>query len=366
MHFIDGKRFFIQSEHADDAIETQIENCLAQLNWSSKSEKIYKLNIFVDVATRDDYFVVRQTVNRHLPPGKNQELILAVIAQAPIHSKVLTEVFTFHPEKWKMQAIQQKNSTALLFQQEKTSFLLGVSQEDSPTECCEQAEQCFVQMEQAMELAGISVDNIIRQWNYIEGILQLDGSNQRYQAFNDVRSQHYGKLFEGKGYPAATGIGIRFGGVIVDWIAMQSSGQMVSFPIDNPVQQAAHRYSSEVLIGNTSNKTTPKFERARMLKSPEKQTFFISGTAAIRGEQTQWFGNAAAQTMLTVENIEELHSSTNSSSDNHFRIYIRNNVDFEKVVKICQEKYPGASLAFVQADICRDNLLVEIEGEINM
>ena len=58
---------------------------------------------------------------------------------------------------------------------------------------------------------GFSLGDIIRQWNYIEGILQYDGPHQHYQIFNEIRTKFYGDLFKEKGYPAGTGIGIKRG-----------------------------------------------------------------------------------------------------------------------------------------------------------
>lgn len=55
----------------------------------------------------------------------------------------------------------------------------------------------------------------------------------------------------------------------------------VSKPVDNPLQIPAHRYSEKVLAsGKESVRTTPKFERGRLLGN----VMFVSGTAAIRGK----------------------------------------------------------------------------------
>ncbi|GAB1450806.1 hypothetical protein MASR2M47_08620 [Draconibacterium sp.] len=64
------------------------------------------------------------------------------------------------------------------------------------------------------------------------------------------------------GYPAATGIGMNCGGIIIEFLAVQSD-DLKSFPINNPSQIAAHTYSKNVLAGEECMlKTTPKFERA--------------------------------------------------------------------------------------------------------
>lgn len=363
MYFLDGSRFFIGAGPSTDSIEKQIENCIAQLNWQIGSERIFKLNFFVDVSSQSEYSAVHRFVNQCISSNSVDPVIVSVIAQAPFESKVLVEAFSFNAEIWTAESIQFNTTSALLFRKENTSFLIGTAQELLQSGCFAQSEQCFIQIEKVLSAVGFSMTDIIRQWNYIENILGFDGLAQNYQSFNDVRSRYYGHFFEGKGYPAATGIGIRFGGIMIDWIAMKSD-QALTLPIDNPVQLAAHRYSNEVLVGKSEVKTTPKFERARLLKAFGKELVFISGTAAIRGEKTQASDSVVAQTRLTIENINELYPSTSDSSSNHFRVYVSRAGDFAEVVRICSESYANASLAFVLADICRDNLLVEIEGEI--
>jgi hypothetical protein len=45
------------------------------------------------------------------------------------------------------------------------------------------------------------------------------------------------------------------------------------------------------------------------------------------------------------------------------RVYVKNQDDFIKVKAICRERFPDVPSVFIESDICRDNLLVEIEAE---
>jgi hypothetical protein len=45
------------------------------------------------------------------------------------------------------------------------------------------------------------------------------------------------------------------------------------------------------------------------------------------------------------------------------RVYVNNQDDFTKVRTICKEHFPEVPAVFIESDMCRDNLLVEIEAE---
>ena len=46
----------------------------------------------------------------------------------------------------------------------------------------------------------------------------------------------------------------------------------------------------------------------------------------------------------------------------YFRAYVKNYKDIEIVKKLCKEAFPNTDGIYVVADICRDELLTEIEG----
>jgi hypothetical protein len=136
----------------------------------------------------------------------------------------------------------------------------------------------------------------VRQWNYIGSIVDSREGKQNYQEFNDARTIYYSRGQWQNGYPAATGIGAEGEGIIVGCIAFKSSNDAARaiYPIDNPLQVAAHVYSKRVLIDNATDamKSTPKFERAKVIQTPRGACCFVSGTAAIRGEKSAEFSTA--------------------------------------------------------------------------
>ena len=212
--------------------------------------------------------------------------------------------------------------------------------------------------------------DIVRQWNYLEGITDIAHGNQCYQDFNDVRSQFYATSEWQSGYPAATGIGAQHGGIQIDFNAV--SGKIGIIPLDNDWQRAAHVYSDEVLISHRpdTEKGTPKFERGKSLSDHQQEVIYISGTAAIRGEESMVTGDVLWQTEITLENIQHLIGleegkeklPEHSGKLELLRVYLKNEKDAQIVKEDMDKLCPGVPVAYLYADVCREELLVEIEG----
>lgn len=240
-----------------------------------------------------------------------------------------------------------------------------------------QSEKVLAVLEEILATEQMPIDSIVRQWNYIEQITRITGSTQHYQDFNDARSHFYAKTSWPTGYPAATGIGTDFGGVMVEVDAellRQTTARIVA--IDNPLQVAAHHYSQGVLIGEADRvfkvRTTPKFERAKAIAQYDCAKVYISGTAAIRGEESLAGVGIEQQTIITLENIEYLVSKKNLADHGVtvrnepelqiFRVYLKYEADMAAAREIIRARYPYLPTLYVLTDVCRDELLIEIEG----
>lgn len=229
----------------------------------------------------------------------------------------------------------------------------------------EQSEDIFSQIGKMLYDNGFTTNDIYRQWNYIEQITSMHDGRQNYQDFNDARSRFYGSVEWEGGYPAATGIGTDCGGVMVEFYAIKGIS-IENHPIDNPLQTSAHSYSQKVLAGISDEpvRTTPKFERARLVG----KTVYISGTAAIKGEDSLAIDNAVQQTAETMQIIKKLTSPDNlplkceRTLYTLLRVYIKNDSESEGVVDYMEENYPDVPKHYLIADVCRSELLVEIEG----
>lgn len=237
-----------------------------------------------------------------------------------------------------------------------------------------QADEVFSALGSILSCEGIPVSCIDRQWNYIENIVgEKTPGLQNYQQLNDARSYFYSGVDWKYGYPAATGIGTQAGGIMVEVIAA-ADGAVRRIPIDNTLQVAAHAYSSDVLVGETETKTTPKFERAKAVVG-DSPVIYVSGTAAIRGEMSLTGVGIEKQTVITLENIENLFSKDTLERNDidldkelfvsNFRVYLKYADDFQRASEIVSEKYPGVPAVYVLSDVCRDELLIEIECIVN-
>jgi len=373
MYFLNGDRNYIHAEKKCGTLNEQLQNCLEQVSQINSEKEIFKLNFFVDASAESHYLDFQKRIAREIADHFPYPVLYGVIAQPPLTCKLIVEACFYDPKEWQIEFIVAGNNGAAKFSKESTEVLIGSVQSAKFSTCKLNSERAFGQLIGLFNTAHFPLVSIVRQWNYIESILGFDSDEQRYQAFNNVRSGVYGTTFEQNGYPAATGIGMNQGGVIVEFVAVKST-ECILKPIDNPEQIAAHHYSKEVLLGeDCSLKTTPKFERARYLELFGKKLIFISGTASIRGEKTVGPGDATAQTETTIANIQKLYSpevlrfigqNNTVPKYNHARVYIKNRSDFAAIKKTFKKHFGNLPVVYIIADICRNDLLVEIEGKV--
>jgi chorismate lyase / 3-hydroxybenzoate synthase len=200
----------------------------------------------------------------------------------------------------------------------------------------------------------------LRFWNYMSDINGISHNLERYRQFNLGRQQAFDCIDGKTNLPAACALGTRNGPLIVAFLA----GRTPSMPIENPRQISAYEYPAQY------GPRSPLFSRASVAAVADKRMLFLSGTASIVGHATVHAGNVATQTEESLRNIaavlEELHNKTGTSlapEDLEYVVYIRRPTDYSSVrdtLERCVGKKLSAS--YVQADICRKDLLVEIEG----
>ena len=355
------KAYTIVSSQIQGTIEDMCLSVLSQI----ENKNILKISFFGKVQCNEEYLqniaTLRSSVQNFY--DANAPLI-SYIAQETATQKLIAEV-TFLTDSYA--TVERHRNFTLLKNGECAELITGgIIPDDMSASTYEQANCIFKGIEKMLQSNGFKPSDIYRQWNYIQGITMLNDGSQNYQEFNDARSIFYSKCEWDNGYPAATGIGADAGGVVVEVNAIKSCDK--SFPIDNPLQIAAHNYSQDVLDGKVidvlKEKSTPKFERARLLGN----TIFISGTAAIKGEQSINSLNAVEQTAETMEIMDRLVSKENiptANNGSHYdllRIYVKRNEDIESVKDYMNTHYSEALKHYLVADVCRPELLVEIEG----
>ncbi|MEO8777825.1 MAG: pteridine-dependent deoxygenase [Rhodanobacter sp.] len=204
-------------------------------------------------------------------------------------------------------------------------------------------------------VAGRSARHVLRVWNYIGAINHGDGDAERYKRFCEGRATGMGNFFA-EGFPAATAIGHRAEGhrLQVYLLACDQAGGR----IENPRQVSAWRYPREY------GRTPPSFARAMIL--PARDALAISGTAAVVGHASTHQDNLAAQLGETLTNLEALLSSSGMPAGfdklSPLKVYVRHAADVSRVQAFLHEHLPGVPVLLLHGDICRRELLVEIDG----
>jgi enamine deaminase RidA (YjgF/YER057c/UK114 family) len=290
---------------------------------------------------------------------------LAYIAQKPLQGGLLLEVCLAWDNQCQVSHQQFSGIRYATIQNDscKELVIAGVMADDQAAGIFQQASAVFAMIGTILSREGMPVDSIVRQWNYIENITGLTSGTQNYHAFNRARSHFYDPAGWENGYPAATGIGTRAGGIIVRLEALRCfTREIRNIPVNNELQVPAHRYSPQVINGNDCTAGTPKFERARFIISAGQGYALISGTAAIRGEKSMASGDAIGQTRITMENIFNLLPGQEKPRFEVCIVYLKNESDYPAVQQYMKTQFPDVSPAFLLADLCRDELLVEIEA----
>ena len=339
-------------------INKALQELFSQIN-SVKLTPV-RLVIFCNATSNEQYTESRKTIELACKNHYTDVVpLVALIAQAPLDAEFAAEVTFVDGEK---NAIVRHTNYITLNDEILLTGAIYASNADS---IAEQSDDIFAQLGEILDKEEYYINDIVRQWNYIEQITHLSPEGQNYQQFNDARSRFYAKTDWVNGYPAATGIGTSYGGVTIVVDAARDSGKC-SQAIDNPLQVSAHAYSQQVLIdsNNTRHKSTPKFERARRLNIDDNSIIYISGTAAIRGEESSPSNDISEQLKLTMENIAHLYICS-EYEPKMLRIYLKHRSNWPEVNNWIKNNCNSIETLCVEADICRQELLIEIEGIAN-
>ena len=164
-------------------------------------------------------------------------------------------------------------------------------------------------------------------------------------------------------FPAATAIGRRDGRRVLQvyWLSAAASGE----GIENPRQVSAYRYPRQY------GPQPPSFARATLPVTP-RLPLMLSGTASVVGHASAHPGDIHAQLDETFRNLDTLVAEARQrrptlpagiGADSVLKAYVRRPEDTASVAAAIAQRgaAAGASL-MVHADICREDLLVEIDG----
>lgn len=204
--------------------------------------------------------------------------------------------------------------------------------------------------------------HIIRMWNHFPSIHDAENGLERYRSFCAGRAAGFERCGYALGHdlPAASGVGTDGPGLLVMFIASRTPGRN----IENPRQVSAFRYPERY------GPRSPSFARATVIETGGSSQLFVSGTASIVGHRSIHAGNVEKQLDETMENIrlvveratEGRVAALASLPSPAYRAYLRRPEDYEKLeAKFRDIAGPNAQAVWVRGDICREELLLEIE-----
>lgn len=265
-----------------------------------------------------------------------------------------------HPcRQHRFQNITFRRNEALLFGViEIDESQLGLGTAESSLQLA--AEQAYRQIFALLAAEGFPY--LWRTWNYLPRIHEEECGLERYRQFNIGRHQAF-VAFERPvdSSPVACALGVRQGPLSIAFMA----GRAPSTQIENPRQVSAFAYPAEY------GPRSPTFTRAATVANGDNEVLFISGTASIVGHATLHHGDVVAQTKETVANLAALVSQANQDHpatpytlhDLIYRVYVRHAQDYPRVRATLEQLVGnGINAAYLQADVCRSDLLVEIEA----
>ena len=257
----------------------------------------------------------------------------------------------------------------------------GIAETASDSAAYGQGAHAFGEAAQRLQDAGATFQDVVRAWLYMGSITACDDESgvERYRELNRARTDFFTEQ-ESQGllqihrdgrnyYPACTGIGMHGQDLTVSCMTLQSDRDDVQLlPLENPNQTSAFNYSQEF------SAKSPKFSRAMAVIIGDYVTTWISGTASIVDSETVHVGDAAGQTEQTIDNIQNLISRQNFEHHGvrnagvrledlaKVRVYVKRTEDYETCRAVCERRFGPIPTIYAIADVCRSNLLVEIEG----
>lgn len=248
---------------------------------------------------------------------------------------------------------QQGRNIGVIYEDDDARYcrLSGVIPLDLTASREAQTRAVLEMLDWILKTNDFSFTDTVRTWFYLDHLLDW------YKEFNEVRTNFFTEhgVFE-KLVPASTGIGLSnpWGAALTcDLLAVQPKTDKVCIAaVPSPLQESALKYASS-------------FSRAVEIQMPTHVSLLISGTASIDSEGiTQFEGDHARQIERTLQVVAALLESRGMTWGDVTRgiAYFVDMADRESFDAQCKHlKIPPFPLALAHADICRHDLLFELE-----
>ncbi len=351
-----------------------------QLDENETFSTIYRLTLFLaDISRRDDYIQAIKSHYGSCPP------VFEIIPQAPCTGA------PYAIEAWGLSSPSAKDIkirrhgddlSTVSYDGVDWTHCMNCRPVVSDTLVYPRSLSTFQQVQQRFASLNIPFQDVIRTWIYLGDIVGPEGDTQRYKELNRARADFFGDMqfcqkypsptFDGDAYPASTGIGSDGKETIISALSIHSNtGDLIAVPLENPQQTSAFNYEKEY------SPQSPKFARALGVQYAHGGVIFISGTASIIDSETRFIGKPARQAVCTLDNIACLIDKDNCRNHGFdklgadlsqlafLRVYIKRLEDFPVIAKVCRQRCgQGVPMVFTHTDVCRPDLLVEMEGVV--
>jgi chorismate lyase/3-hydroxybenzoate synthase len=216
------------------------------------------------------------------------------------------------------------------------------------------------------QLRRLGYPHLWRVWNYFPHINENRQGLERYRQFCVGRYQALAEFLPDfpESLPAATAVGTRSGPLQVYVLA----GIHPATHLGNPRQLNAYEYP------DTYGPRSPSFARATLYRSETRSQLYIAGMASVVGHASRHVGLPEEQTRETMQNLRALLGHAEGAARMHFsgaqsaalyKVYVRDAAHLAKVRKALRiGPLSSEQVLFLQGELCRKELLVEIEGLI--
>jgi chorismate lyase/3-hydroxybenzoate synthase len=213
-------------------------------------------------------------------------------------------------------------------------------------------------------LQGLGYPYLWRIWNYFPRINDDEGGLERYRRFCLGRHHALTEMLADfpSSLPAATAVGTKSGPLQLMFLA----GTQPAAHLSNPRQLNAYEYPRNY------GPRSPSFARATLIRTEEECRLYLAGTASVIGHASHHAGLPRQQTEETIRNIQVVldqakHAAGFDLMGTHYqalyKVYVRDSAAYSEIQKVIMNSLLSHEhVLFLHGDLCRKELLVEIEG----
>lgn len=376
--FVGEYQAYITASVTDNTVDhklicTEIYNRIADILLQENMQIVHE-RLFGSISINSDILKIREKVLRDY--GINGALPITYIQGQPywgdgfagVHLRTIRpgqsvdKVWTIYKDDLPCGRGWKRNGATFIILQNVHGLRYGGKNRDSWEK---QTETMFDRTEKLLQKQGASYRNVVRTWIYLSNILDWykefnQARNAKYEQFHLIPNSLNTPIAEQIYLPASTGImggnPIGAAGTMDVLAVLPNSGtSLVIEQTSGTKQKSPFRYGSA-------------FSRAMCIREKDVSHIMLSGTAAIDEQGKSLFpGDARAQIRKTIEVVDALISPEGASLSDicEATVFLKNHGDVSIYQEVIAEYgIKDVPSVLVIADICRDELLFELDSAV--